>query len=328
MGQFFGTIGRSLAGLFSLEGSWIDKIWKKFIGLFKKKEEPPLTTIIPPTTKIMTIAYNGNGQTSASNTVPTSEKFETQGWITLKPAGNMTKTGHVFGGWRCPSGQIRQPGRYWYDTADSGTWMQTAVWIPKATIRYQLLVNSNITLNTARGWMNTIKPAFLSTFGVDLVEHSGSSTTELDEKPGCQWTTPPNNFCVYMPSNPSLSCGPFDRCSQDHHKSLHKFLLVNQRNDAIKVFRFVDFKLCSYYPDDGSHASKIGGFAFLDSDMIVTSILGSPLRNAAHEISHLLGARDTDETPCTPNQTCMMNYDHDTYQLWCNAHKAEIEANL
>jgi len=100
-------------------------------------------------------------------------------------------------------------------------------------------------LSEARGLVNAVKPAFLDTFGINLVEQgNGTSTTLLDQKPGCQWMTPPNDFCVYMPSNPSLSCGPFNRCHLDHHRS------ISTINDLLWFDDDFIFEQLSIEPED------------------------------------------------------------------------------
>ena len=85
---------------------------------------------VEPATAMLTITYRGNGNTSPANTIPTDHQAKTPGTFVIKQPGNMLRRGHLFGGWSDPVGYVRQPGQYYADKADGGTWIQTAVWNP------------------------------------------------------------------------------------------------------------------------------------------------------------------------------------------------------
>jgi len=97
-------------------------------------------TDIMPFSSLVTILYHGNGHTGGS--VPANQVLNTPGSITLRPQGNLTRTGHTFGGWRDGIGIVRPAGSTvtWL-TAVSGTVTMTAVWIPVTnnviTIQYR-----------------------------------------------------------------------------------------------------------------------------------------------------------------------------------------------
>ncbi|SCZ03830.1 matrixin family metalloprotease, partial [Alkaliphilus peptidifermentans] len=56
---------------------------------------------------VVTITYRGNGHTSG--TVPANQTLTTPGSITLRPQGNLRRTGRVFIGWRDSAGNIFPP---------------------------------------------------------------------------------------------------------------------------------------------------------------------------------------------------------------------------
>ena len=85
---------------------------------------------------VITIQYNGNGHTGGS--VPGSQTVNTPGSITLRPQGNLTRTGHTFGGWRDSHGQAFQASQpVSWNSATSGTVMMSAIWIPNSVVTIQ-----------------------------------------------------------------------------------------------------------------------------------------------------------------------------------------------
>jgi uncharacterized repeat protein (TIGR02543 family) len=85
----------------------------------------------------VTIQYRGNGHTSG--TVPANQSLLTPGSINLRPQGNLARTGHVFVGWRMPTGEILQAGsQISWNVAVAGTLTLDAHWIPsRVTIQYR-----------------------------------------------------------------------------------------------------------------------------------------------------------------------------------------------
>lgn len=85
---------------------------------------------------VVTIQYMGNGYNGGR--VPANQTLSTPGSITLRQPGNMTRTGHTFGGWRDSLGRVFPGGhRMTWDVIASGTLTLHAHWIPNVvTIQY------------------------------------------------------------------------------------------------------------------------------------------------------------------------------------------------
>ncbi|MCL2364372.1 MAG: InlB B-repeat-containing protein, partial [Defluviitaleaceae bacterium] len=78
---------------------------------------------------IADVSFNGNGHTHG--TVPPMIRQQVPSLITLPPPGNMTRTGHTFGGWRCWSGTLHPVGTSWWQEGIGG-FLYYAEWIPNA----------------------------------------------------------------------------------------------------------------------------------------------------------------------------------------------------
>ena len=83
---------------------------------------------------IVTITYRGNGHTSG--VVPASHTIHTPATATLRQPGTMTRSGHIFGGWRDERGNVFSAGHSW-TLNGYGNIVFDAVWISSAiTVTY------------------------------------------------------------------------------------------------------------------------------------------------------------------------------------------------
>ena len=87
---------------------------------------------VTPATAMLTILYRSgsSGDLHTHGDIPQQHQVKTPGYFELKQPGNMMRAGHLFGGWSDPVGYVRQPGQHYANTAQPGTWIQTAVWNP------------------------------------------------------------------------------------------------------------------------------------------------------------------------------------------------------
>jgi len=77
------------------------------------------------------IVYNGNGHTSG--TVPFAQSLATPGYVTLRPQGNLARTGYTFGGWQTAAngGTVFQAeSTVGWQTMVSGVFFLYARWVP------------------------------------------------------------------------------------------------------------------------------------------------------------------------------------------------------
>ena len=202
--------------------------------------------------------------------------------------------------------------------------------LPIVTLNYDIFVNQGETFgNTgfstvvAQSLVDDVTPAFMNTFRIRLTRHNTSRTHLLNERPGC--VLPVSIGCM------AAFCGPADRCQSEHHRSGEHFLNVHQGNRTRNHFMFVNYGLCFFDEDEGVGRHRgVGGLAhLLGNTMIVSSPphAGNMRQITAHEISHLFGAEDERNTPCTPGQPCVMRWGEPRHDRWCEAHRAEIFAN-
>ena len=266
----------------------------------------------------VTIIYESIGHTSGS--VPARHTVPTPGQVTLRGPGTLRRTGHAFVGWRALDGSILRPEqRVSFPNAVAATLPLQAHWVPIVTMRYDVMVSDTPLLAQAYGFVDDVSPAFMNTFGIDLVRNSGSVRTDLRQRPGCERLHAPNDFCNYSCGN-SLTGAD---CRTHHHRSGNHFIHVGQRS-GINTFRFVDYWICSYR--GGGRHIRVNGLAFRwGHDKITTTRSDNVRRTTAHEISHLFGVNDTDVTPCTGPE-CVMMSGSPAQDQWCNAHWAELLA--
>ena len=185
------------------------------------------------------------------------------------------------------------------------------------TMNYQIMVNSAdggiARLATARSIMDDINAGFRNVLGVNLVRNPAGEivTASLNQRPGC--TKPYYEACY------AADCGPLpvdnSACSNHHHRSALHFRDVNS-SATTNTFRFVGFEICNFNTVYG-HRRILGLAEQQGRDMIlsVTPQNWNSLRSVtAHEISHLLGARDAE---CAPGQLCVMS-NLDIHYRWCD----------
>jgi len=80
----------------------------------------------------VTVTYNGNGHTHGQ--VPTGHVINAPGSFIIRDPGSMSRTGHVFNGWRhIESGNVFWPGQQ-INLSGGGTMRLDAVWIPSNVI--------------------------------------------------------------------------------------------------------------------------------------------------------------------------------------------------
>ena len=268
---------------------------------------------------IVTIIYRGNGHTSG--TVPGNQNIITPGDAYLAPQGTLFKSGFKFVGWRDSSGQVlKASAKIGFPSAVAGTSTLDAHWLPVVTMNHTTLLNSTASVSNVNAVLNNVRPVFMDTFAINLVQASISTTSSLNQKPGCTKVPPQNDLC-------DSSCGKASDssdCSLFHHRSAFHFLNTNSSSGALSVFRFVDYRLCEYYLDSNNTPKhgEVGGLSWKgQKDMIVTTRSGNIERSTAHEISHLFDASDYS---CTPNQLCVMTPGSSTYSEWCNKCREDI----
>jgi len=92
------------------------------------------TAVWSPVNNIVTVQFNGNGNTSGW--APSSLNVATPGLSGILPGqGNLLRTGFTFSGWQSSAGQFFSAGqRINFTTTQSGTLTLFAVWTPNASV--------------------------------------------------------------------------------------------------------------------------------------------------------------------------------------------------
>ncbi|MCL2420399.1 MAG: hypothetical protein FWD03_00945, partial [Defluviitaleaceae bacterium] len=268
-------------------------------------------------TASLTIHYRSVGHTSGSP--PANQTLATPGSIRLSGQGSLVRPGFALIGWRRTNGTVYQLNSVAsWSTQTTGIAAFDAVWVPIVTMRYNVFANPSTTVAAGQGFVDTVKPYFMSNFGIDLVQNSaGLVTTQLNQRSGCE----SDDRC-------SPACGDEADgadCWQRHHRASRHFLNVSRSNGVVSNFRFVDYRLCFFgMRADGTLGHMmVGGLAYLGRhDMIVTTASLLDARHiTAHEISHLFNAQDNE---CTPGQQCVMRTVFFTYNQWCDTCRQSI----
>jgi len=201
---------------------------------------------------------------------------------------------------------------------------------PDYTMNYNVRTSTGLPINYAHELLDDATSAFFNTFNISLVRGNSSTLITLDERLGpttflpCTVSIDPddieNSICCIT------SCGVTNRCMQEHHRSSHHFIQVNQGDRVTSIFKFVDFPLCArsgidHIPVNGMADERLG------NTILVTKLSSYAPRTVAHEISHLFGARD--ETECS-NIRCVMFIDEFNYisDRWCRDHFEEVRDGI
>jgi hypothetical protein len=202
---------------------------------------------------------------------------------------------------------------------------------------YRLFTNSagGTPLRSHAEWImdqpGGVADVFMREFRIKLKRQSSDTLSALNMRSGCP------RFIS------SQICGPDHRdftahencgndigsnCSDRHHRSAHHFVRVPEPVITINTFRFVNYGICSYdrnraqYPHDRIHGAATAGLTFPQRDMIVSIVDGDwhASITTAHEISHLLGARDD---ACSNDDNCVMHSEpsHRRPDKWCAHHR-------
>jgi hypothetical protein len=200
-------------------------------------------------------------------------------------------------------------------------WFPGLFRVQETIMNYQILTGtSSGLLSEAQGLVNSAASILLDKFRIKLIQQSdGATRTTLDMKPGCQWLTPPNDFCVYMPSHLSLSCGPLNECTEKHHRSAAYYLNEHRASGQTKNLLFVDFNLCTYYDNDGTHGLVTG---MCSDNIIATTGADYKLHTVVHEICHAYGGRHCSD------QLCVMYPGGSATNRWCTTCDDTIKAYL
>jgi len=191
-----------------------------------------------------------------------------------------------------------------------------ARWSGTTTMNYNVLVRTTALTPIFHGFLNDIKPAFRSTFDINLVRHVTTTTSLLNQRTGC-------GRAIDLGCN--RNCGtPLSTCRTVHHRSANHFVNVGRGTMARPNFKFVDYRLCSYR-GNGEHLDVVNGAAnrISGDTIIVSSRSPNQRRTTAHEISHLFGAEDDG---CS-DTLCVMTYGAPTHSQWCDNHRNQIMAN-
>ena len=195
--------------------------------------------------------------------------------------------------------------------------------IPVVTVNYDIRSNTSAILSTAQNNVYVVKPAFRSTFAINLTRGHNILDTNLSQEAGCE-------RAIHLGC--CIECYPnLNRCYYEHHRSANRLVRVNLGTPERNVFKFVDFGLCSWQGGTTGHrgddlaavADAIGGNTILVSHSNSMHQNGvEAFRGAiAHEISHLLGA---DDFVCVPNQPCVMTHWNSLYNQWCDNCRRDI----
>ncbi len=184
--------------------------------------------------------------------------------------------------------------------------------IPRINMYYDLYRSSAMTDSSSEvlSCVTQASADILLTFNVQFIQNTSTSTSALNQRPGCILGS--DRMCTSI-------CGTDNLCETYHHKSGNHFLFYIAQSPTRKVFSFVDFALCSYSDKDG-HVG-VNGLAHRNSGrMLVTLTSYNAQRTTCHEMSHLIGARDK---VCTsPN--CVMTYGSTVTNLWCSQCRSDI----
>ena len=164
--------------------------------------------------------------------------------------------------------------------------------------------------------VDTVKQGFSNNFNVNFTRQRTRATASLNQRPGCEWPHI-NDIC-------RLSCGPSGSatsCALYHHRSGRHFITVYTGTGATRVLRFVNFRLCFVSLNDEVRGAVLGLANRHGGDAIMTTQTHNIHGVTAHEISHLLGARDG---VCSPNQLCVMSNTFATHNQWCTICRNDI----
>ena len=191
------------------------------------------------------------------------------------------------------------------------TQAQSSIWLT-----YTLHATPGMNLTLLNSATNDVKPGFVENFNIHFTRLGSFWDVQLNARPGC--TRPAHMNCA------EPACGPNAQCHNVHHRSLVSPLYANLNNRlSPRSFRFVNFPMCGIHA--GSHIFPLGAATgVLGMDMIVSELSPRIRVVIAHEISHLLGARDGD---CPTSGTlCVMNPGTALHDVWCNPCRQRINA--
>jgi len=299
-----------------------------------------------PMPQMSNIIFDANGgRFGANQSSPTTVTIPVAvgSQIGAPPPNDPVAAGREFIGW------FTQPngGRPFSptDIATHGGLTYYAQWrvVTNVEMHYRVLTNDSggtALFAQSLATMDTVKPSFADVLGVNLIRHTGErleSLNQMDNRRGS---------CVHSNTDMCTAwCGeliPYDGhpmglrprfldgsdcATYPHHRSGDLLIAVGE-HPTLNTFRFVDFAICSFRPS-GVHIGVHGLATMNNRTNGRTIVTNAPGINdeivIAHEISHLLGARDPDPPGtengifCTPNMPCVMygrlDRNHDD---WCN----------
>ena len=184
---------------------------------------------------------------------------------------------------------------------------------PQVTYYYNLYRNSAMP-NSATEIYNYVNGASLAIQGmynVKFIRSINVATSELNQRPGCTLST--STIC-------SPTCGASTNCESVHHKAGYHFLNSVQTTTNNKIISFVDFAICRYKSSSGH--GEINGAAYRTGQRLIVTLQSPNVqRTTCHEMSHLIGARDS---VCTSGQTCVMRYGSNVTDVWCTQCQNDI----
>ena len=305
----------------------------------------PTLTVLPSALSFLSSASNANINVTSNTTWSVASN---QSWLTITNITPTNQNGN--GSFRvnvtANTENDRRTGTITVTGGGVTHRIEVTQDISIVTMNYTVRVNSNVIVADANGIMDDVAPGFMDTFRIRLTRQSSSTLTTLNQRTGC--TLPSHLRCshpidsrgqpvhesqrvVDETGQPIFHCGVFSRCEVQHHRSGGHFLSVNPSTGTTKVFKFVDYLLCSYrgasLPIENQHIT-VNGLAdkVLGDNIIVSTRSDNVLRTTAHEISHLYGARDG---VCSSDltQQCVMRSGAAVYDEWCTICAPDIRRN-
>ncbi|MCL2576767.1 MAG: dockerin type I repeat-containing protein [Defluviitaleaceae bacterium] len=189
--------------------------------------------------------------------------------------------------------------------------------IPLLNMSYRIFVNPDggeANVSRAINVLDYIKPGFRNNLNVNLIRQSINLSNDLNMIDGC--SVPENNaICDPRRCGGLLNQNGSNCHTRPHHRSAgHLMGLFSESNT--NTFRFVNYRICRFDSNANPPHFEVAGLAVHGgNDMIVslTYDFTKHLVFTAHEISHLLGARDD---RCRPGEACVMN--GLSFDEWCD----------